>query len=83
MRSIADEMIRQGSNNRILNSYKKEAKLLAKNQMELVTKNSSSSQEATFQRQLGAFFKTIPDKYLECVIAFFNKSFQKSLENIN
>lgn len=83
MRSIADEMIRQGSHNKIRNSYKIDARLLAKEQMKLVTEDSSPQKMSAFQRRLGDFFKTVPAQFLPVIIEYYNSAFQKELKNLN
>tara|TARA_B100000963_G_scaffold335116_1_gene328952 strand:- start:404 stop:655 length:252 start_codon:yes stop_codon:yes gene_type:complete len=83
MRTLADEMIRQGSYNRLRNSYKKKAKELAKNQVDLVLESPSKSKMATFQRKLGDFFESIPSQFLNAIIQYYNQSFQKELQKSN
>ena len=83
MRSIADEMLRQGSHNQIIASHKKIAKELAKLQVEVVSTATTKAELARFQKQLGEFFDSVPSPYLAKIIDYYNKTFQKELQNAN
>ncbi len=74
---LSAEVQRQGSANKIYTALKKQAEELANEQAEIILSNKVKSKGPAFQRRLRKFFKRVPPRFMDRILAHYSKVFQR------